>query len=446
MRYFAHLILLSLFSSGPILHAQPPNIYQILSQEREALQCRYDLIHQARKEICLSTYALKNDAIGFATLQLLIDAAERGVSVRLLLDDFDNHLPDCLLRYLEERGVHTKVFNIRNWLKFRTIIEHMHGKMLITDMHTLIVGGRNLAERYYLLDSTSNFLDREVYVVSDSAVQQAHRHFDVLWNNPKLSARKDGSLTDEKRLCWQGVLERAPDTVQKRLHLATVGKKKWDAGSKKAAQPVHFIHDNYTYKQRRKGRHQWRAHKDQQATDELIALVSKAQHTLDIENPYFVPTRRWRQALKQCLKRGVKIRLVTNSSYTNDLPIEEAVYLNRRARALRSGIEIWEYRGSKMLHTKAMVIDGHISTIGSYNLEKLSHKFNSEVMVWVDDPRIAKEHTLLMNSVLKISIQVGKKSKASNSDLPTPSKTQRKRHRKVKFLRFTLAPFLGIII
>jgi len=445
MQHFAYLLVLLHCLSGPVISAQGPNTYRILSREREALQCRWDLIHQAQKEVLISTYALKNDAIGLATLQLLIKAAERGVSVHLLVDDFDNHLPDCLFSYLEERGVEAKVFNILNYLKFRTIVDRMHGKMLITDGKTLIVGGRNLADRYYSLDSTSNFLDREVYVLSDSTAQHARTHFEELWNNPKLSARKQAKLTDLQRKCWKEALEQTPGIVQKRLHLPPVSQKDWDAGFKKTTQPIHFIHDNYTFYQRRKGR-RWRARKDHQATTELIALVTKAQRTLDIENPYFIPTFRWRRTFKKSMERGVKIRLLTNSSYTNDLPIAEAVYLNRRARFLRTGIEIWEYRGVKMFHTKAMVIDGHISAIGSYNLDKLSHKHNSEVMVWVDDQQLAAEHADIMNSVLKTSVRVGDKTEASRNDLPKPSKTQQKRHRKVKFLRFTLAPLVGIVM
>lgn len=445
MRYYAQLLSCLLCLSGPILSAQAPNIYHILSREREALQCRWDLIHQAKKEVLISTYALKNDAVGFATLQLLIEAAERGVSVKLLVDDFDNHLPDCLFSYLEEQGVQTKVFNILNFLKFRTILDRMHGKMLITDGKTLIVGGRNLAERYYLLDSISNFLDREVYILSDSTAQHAKLHFEELWNNPKLSRQIRAPLTDAQRACWEGLMKKSPGIVQKRLHLALVSQKNWNIGRSETAQPIHFIHDNYTFYKRRRGS-RWRARKDYQATKELIALVAKAQSTLDIENPYFIPTYRWRRTFKKSLEKGVKIRLLTNSSYTNDLPIAESVYLNRRARALRTGIEIWEYHGVKMFHTKCMVIDGHISAIGSYNLDKLSHKHNSEVMVWVNDQQLASEHSSLMNIALKTSVRIGDKQGTRAKDLPRPSKAQRKRHRKVQFLRFTLAPLAGIFM
>lgn len=445
MHLYTYIFAIFLWLSSALLSAQNPNIYHILNRERESLQCRWDLIQQAQKEILLSTYSIKDDAIGLGTLQLLIQAAERGVSVQLLLDDFDNGLPNCLLTYLEERGVRTKVFNILNPFKIRTLVDRMHGKMLIVDQKRLIVGGRNLAEKYFMLDTTSNFLDREVLVVSDSTAQHARMHFKELWNNPKLSGRKRSTPTAAQRVCWQNSLKGALASVQKRLYLAPIGQKDWTLGVKNTAQPVQFIHDNYTYYQKRKGR-RWRARKDRQATNELIALVSKADSTVFIENPYFIPTRRWRKAIKSSLARGVKIRLLTNSSYTSDLPSVQAVYRNRRARALRAGVEIWEYRGTKMLHTKAMIIDGQVSAIGSYNLELLSHKFNAEVMVWVDDPLIAAEHHTKMEQVLKRSVQVGVKTSGPPKKLPSPSKIQRKRHRKVQLMRFTFAPLLGIIL
>ncbi len=306
-------------------------------------------------------------------------------------------------------------------------------------------GGRNLTEKYFLLDSINNFLDREVYIVSNSTAEHAREHFNELWNNPKLSGRKQSPLSDSQMICWKVALEKAPLELQKALQLAPIGQKDWNTGFKKTTQPVHFIHDNYTYYQRRKGR-RWRTRKDRQATTQLISLVSKADSCIDFENPYFIPTYRWRSALKKCLKRGVKIRLLTNSSYTNDLPIIQAVYLNRRARILRSGIEIWEYHGPKMLHTKAILIDNHISAIGSYNLELFSHKFNSEVMVWVDDPQLAVEHGRFMKSALQKSVRLGDKSANSGKNLPPPDRTQRKRHRKTQILRFTLAPLLGLLL
>jgi putative cardiolipin synthase len=442
MRNVFYLLAFYLFFSGPALSAQRPvHIYRILHQERDALQCRLDLIRQAKQEILLSTYAIEEDVIGLATLQLLLEAARRGVSVRLLIDDFGSGLSECLLGYLEEQGVQAKVFNKFHLLKFRQNARRMHGKMLITDRKTLIVGGRNLKEEYYLLDSLSNFLDREVYVRSDSAVAEARRHFDNVWNHPKLSKRPGARLPEEQRQCWQQALQAAPDSLQGRLGLALPGRRDWNDGVKPAASAVEFIHDNFRLPLGRK--RGWRMRKDRQATNELIGLVSKARHTIDIENSYYLPTRRWRRALKECLDRGVKIRLLTNSGYSTDVPFIQAVYRLRRGASLRAGMEIWEYRGHKMMHTKAMVIDGHISVIGSYNLDKLSHQYNTEVATWVDDRALATQHARLMDNILTRSVRVGE---APGPGVPAPTKIQRKRYRLYQVFRFTLAPLANWIL
>ncbi|MEO6037974.1 MAG: phospholipase D-like domain-containing protein, partial [Saprospiraceae bacterium] len=178
----------------PTLPAQ--HTYRILNDEREALQCRIDLIQKAKSEILLSTFIIKDDVLGGTMLQLLIDAAKRGVTVRVMVDDFGNHLSSDLLVYLAEQGVENRVFNIKKIGKFRTMVDRMHGKMLITDRQQFIVGGRNLKQQYYNLDSISNFLDREVYVRDTAAVNAARAHFYDIWTYPKIIGRKTAKLTD----------------------------------------------------------------------------------------------------------------------------------------------------------------------------------------------------------------------------------------------------------
>ena len=425
----------ALLFSGALL-AQRPDYYRILAGERESLQCRMDLMRRAEREILLSTYAIDPDVVGLATLARLAEAAGRGVKVQVLLDDFGSHLDPCLLRYLGERGVSVRVYHKFSLLRLGKTNKRMHGKMLITDRRHLLVGGRNLKDEYYTLDTVSNFLDREVLVAADSAAAQAAAHFATLWQNPKLTERKTDPLTDEQRRCWQTAMARAPDTLQQRLRMAVFGRRDWLAGLKPAAGRVQFIHDNFVNEVVTGPR------KDLRSTRQLIDLVEQAGRTIDIENSYFLPPRPWRRAFRNAIKRGVKIRVLTNSSYTTDVPLVQAVYRLRRARYERMGLELWEYRGAKMLHTKAIVIDGVRTTIGSYNLDRQSFKNNTEVGVWVDDKPAAAQHKQLMDRVLQQSRAVGE---AVPPNLPPPSKIQRKRHRLGQIFRWTLAPLVGWI-
>ena len=425
-----------------VLPAQ--HTYRILNDERESLQCRIDQMQQADQEILLTTFIIKDDLIGRSTLQMLIDAAERGVQVRMIVDDLGNRLPSDLLAYLAERGVENRIFNITRYYKFRTMVDRMHGKMLITDQRQFIIGGRNLKEEYYNLDSTSNFLDREVYVRDTGAVGTARRHFYDVWNYPRVSGKKEGKLTDERRSYWRKSLREAPGILRQRLRISLESERKWHQGAVSAKQPVHFIHDGFYEKKGKKTVR--RRRKDHQCTEAMLALIAGAQRTIDIENAYFIPTRSWTRALKAAHKRGVRLRLLTNSGYTSDVPMVQAVYQMKRGRYKRWGVEIWEFRGQKMVHTKAFVIDSAISLIGSYNLESKSQNFNTEVAAWVKDPRLAAEHTRLMENNLQRSVQFRGKVKETRADVPPLTKIQKKRQRKANFFQYTLAPLASFFI
>ena len=432
---YRFLVLAGLFLSTTTVRAQ--HIYRILNDERDALQCRVDLIQQAKTEILLSTFIIKNDLIGKTVLQLLIDAAKRGVTVRVIVDDFGNKLPTDLLAYLAEQGVENQVFNIKHYYKFRTMVDRMHGKMLITEKQQFIVGGRNLKEEYYNLDSVSNFLDREVYVRDTGAVRTAARHFYDMWNYPVVVGKKTEKLTDEQRAFWRKSLQEAPSLLQKRVPIKLKTQRNWLQNVVPAKQPVQFIHDNFYKKDGIKTVR--RRRKDHQCTQEMLALVGNAKRTIDIENAYFIPTRSWWRALKSAHKRGVCIRLLTNSGYTSDVPMVQAVYQMKRKRFRRHGIEVWEFHGQKMVHTKAFVIDSSISLIGSYNLESKSQNFNTEVAAWVNEPRIAAEHIRLMENNLLRSVQFGSQIKKTKVEVPPFTKLQLKRHRKANFYQHTVA-------
>lgn len=420
------------------------DVYRILSNEREALRCRFELMNQAREEILLSTFIIKDDLIGLASLQLLIDAAQRGVLTRLLIDDFGNKLPYDLLLFLEENGVEVRIFNPTRLPEMRTVVDRMHGKMLITENRQLIVGGRNLKEDYFSLDAHNNFLDREVYVCGKGAVNSARTHFYTMWNYDQLTRRgRRDELTEKKRSFWYEAMKNAPDALCKRLFVVFDGNDDWSRGVPETSAPVLFLHDNFVKKVGKK--YVKHNRKDQNCTDSLIAFVNNAQKSIDIENAYFIPTKRWLKAFKAAHKRGVKIRVLTNSGYTNDVPIVQSVYQMKRKKYRKAGIELWEYQGQKMLHTKSMVIDSTFSVIGSYNLEIKSQNYNTEVAACVSDNSIAKANLNLLQNNLRHSLLVGSGQTVTEAPVLPPSKEQMKRKRKADRFTWALAPIADLV-
>lgn len=420
------------------------DLFRILSDEYSALTVRYNLIQEAKKEILFSTYIIKGDEIGFANLKMLADAAQRGVKVRMILDGLGNKLPADIMLYLADQGVQIKIFNKKQWTKPQTIFRRMHGKMLIVDGNFCLVGGRNVDNEYFRMDSVNNFLDREVLVRGDKAVEEARGHFNTMWNHKDICTDLKGTFRPDDRSRCQSLFDKSAEYVNRQLPLLRKLRITDTISTADAMRPcvnrVHFIYPNFTY--RKNGRISRPSRSDRRVTRELLKLIAAADSTLDIEAAYFLPTRLWLKALRAAHRRGVRIRVITNSSISNDVPLLQAIYSNRRNKYKRAGIELYEYCGRRMVHLKALTIDRHIALIGSYNLERKSEKFNTEVAAWVDDPFLAGKQETLFKKYLSNCKPYGGKCPATT---PEFSKEQKKRKKKVAWMRFTLAPIAGLI-
>ena len=442
MRFF--LFFLPAFGFNNLFAQEKGDLFRILSDEYSALTVRYNLLRDAQKEILFSTYIIKSDEIGFANLKMLVDAAQRGVKVRMILDGLGNKLPTDMLLYLADQGVEIKIFNKKNWVRPSTFVRRMHGKMLIVDGAYCLVGGRNIDNEYYRMDSTDNFLDREVLIRGDQALEKATIHFNAMWKHKVICTDLKGTFCPDDRGRCETLLDKSIKEVAHQLpslrKLRIADTISTADATRPTINPVQFMYSNFTYG--KNGRIRRSSHFDRRVTRELLKLVAATDSTLDIEAAYFLPTRRWLKALRDAHRRGVRIRVITNSSVSNDVPLMQAVYSNRRKRYKRAGIELYEYYGTRMVHLKTLTIDHRIALIGSYNLERRSEKFNTEVAAWVDDPFQAGKQQVLFEKYLRNCKPYGEKYTATS---PVFSDEQKKRKRKVAWMRFTLAPIAGLI-
>lgn len=416
------------------------DVFRILDHEKEALQCRIDMTERVQSELLISTYIIKQDDIGLGMLQLLVEAAARGVKVRLILDSFGSELSPSLLVFLNEKGVEVRLFNRARLLEWRTFMDRMHGKVLIADIENMIVGGRNLTEEYFELDPIGNFLDREAYTNNKKVAADVRNHFYTLWNNRKLTAVQNNNyLTNEKREYWQKSLSNAWVSLQKRAQVTPNSATDWtDVPS------TTNIYATYDYFVRKiDGRIEPSGRKNRRGTRQLIALIDSAKYSIDIENPYFHPTPRWDRAFKRATKRGVKIRLLTNSECTNDVLVMQAVYRRARPQYLKMGMQIWEYEGDKRLHTKSFIVDTLFTVIGSYNIHPISEKNNTEVCLWVKDTTVSAQNLRIMNkNLLSAKVIQANPINLSNRYFETNAKCAKKSI-IVDIFVHTLAPLLG---
>ncbi len=421
------------------------DLFRILSDEYSALTVRNNLLRDAKKEILFCTFIIKSDEIGYANLKMLIDAAQRGVKVKMILDGLGNQLPTDILLYLADQGIEIKIFNKKNWTRPSTIVRRMHGKMLIVDGTYCVVGGRNIDNEYFRMDSLDNFLDRDVLIRGKEALDKAGLHFNAMWRHTFICTDLKGVFPPDDRRRCEALLDKNFREVTRQLpmlrKLRVLDTISTADATRPTIHPVQFIYPNYTYG--KNGRIRRASHFDRRVTRELLKLVAAADSTLDIEAAYFLPTRRWFKALRAAHRRGVRIRVITNSAVSNDVPLMQAVYSNRRKRYKRAGIELYEYYGTRMVHLKTLTIDHRIALIGSYNLERKSEKFNTEVAAWVDDPFQAGKQQVLFEKYLRNCMPYGGKYPATS---PALSEEQKKRKRKVAWMRFTIAPIAGLVL
>lgn len=410
---------------------------RVLYEPKDALQCRVDLIRQAKKEILLSYFIIVDDLSGSVVLNLLAEASKRGVVVRILLDKNGSKITATMKALLNKNGVELHRFDLKNKAVER-IYHGLHEKMLITDGEFLIVGGRNIQDPYYGMSKKYNLVDYDLLTNADSVLYEARLHFYSLWADEKLSSPVPIPVIKPKREARHlKKLSLYKSEIQSKFGIRLDSSINWRSGYQMNQSDVGFIHDDFFIK---RGKKYYKTDiKDEGSTSALIEMVEQAKKTIFIENPYFIPTKKWTNALCAASNRGVRICLLTTSMMTNDLPIRYAGYRHRREKILNDGIEIWEFQGHLRFHGKTILVDSQMLVVGSYNIHLPSVRYNTEVAVWTKYKKAVNRHINVWNNRLENCIQIGPNNKPIHrpeKKFPKPTLWLRT---KTNFLRYTVA-------
>jgi putative cardiolipin synthase len=353
-------------------------------------------------------------------VQRLIAAADRGVRVRLLLDD--NNLGEdremaalCIHPNIEVRVFNPFKYRAR-WARlpqyavnFDRMIHRMHNKIFIVDNEVAIIGGRNIGNTYFNLDPASNFRDFDLLMVG-AVTDQASTAFDEYWNSawsiPATAlVRKDPSPTDFETL-----------RIQMEARVKTIDGLEKENSSRK----IEYLRELETQKDAlvwakgeviseppRKIQHF--SHETTFVSDRLAEEWEKTKSELLIECAYLVPTRQVDRALRALREQGVAVKIMTSALEASDVTMVYTAYTHHRRALLRAGIELYEYKGqpaltrsertwyrrprlsSSALHSKAIVFDRQRVWIGSFNLDPRSVSLNTEIAVLVQSDHLAAQ-------------------------------------------------------
>ncbi|NBB93201.1 MAG: phospholipase D family protein [Gammaproteobacteria bacterium] len=381
----------------------------------DAFAARYLLAHAAERTLDVQYYIWGDDLTGTLMLHALLEAADRGVRVRLLLDDNGIEGLDRRLAALARHDrIEIRLFNplaLRwpRWVNyltdFRRINRRMHNKSFTADNHATIVGGRNIADEYFAASTGLLFADLDVLAVGQ-VVGSVSDDFDRYWNNelawpietlvdlldegdPVAGLRRDaaGIADDHRAVAYLDNFEQSrfiERFLDGRLDML------WGRAELLSDDPRKILD-----KPGPKG----------PLGDQLQATIGLPKARIFVVSPYFVPTRTGAQLFADLARSGVEVVVLTNSLEATDVAAVHSGYSRYRKRLLRAGVKLYEMqrlsgqermRGTgplgssgSSLHAKTFAVDGKRVFVGSFNFDPRSARLNTEMGLLIDSPRLA---------------------------------------------------------
>jgi cardiolipin synthase C len=398
---------------GPLLVEYPGKTGALLLTDGvDAFAARALAAQQAGRSLDMMYYIWHDDLAGRLLAQEAWSAANRGVRVRLLLDDINlDGLDEKLATLDSHENIEVRLYNpFRNRKGIGRILEmaqrifslnhRMHNKAWIADNRAAVVGGRNIGSEYYGAGDEVNFRDLDLLLFGP-AVTEVSAIFDRYWNSEAVvplatltSAKADRI---EATLAWFEDEVASPE-AQRYLRRVAVSPSVRDYAGKRLepfwSDRIHLVSDPPS-KQQDDDQSDWLVHR-------IVRDLSSAKHKALIISPYFVPGPEATAALVGMKTKDMTVGVVTNSLAANDVPAVYGAYRPYRDALVRGGVHVYELRaqghpdsvlfgsGGASLHTKAYSVDDTHGFIGSFNLDPRSAYLNTEMGVIFDDPALAR--------------------------------------------------------
>jgi putative cardiolipin synthase len=388
--------------------------FSLLNHGREAFIIRLALADLAERSLDMQYYSWEGDTTGRIIVDRVMKAADRGVKVRLLVDDPFHKSSDSVKAALDAHpNVSIRLFNpltYRTWsaldfiFDFGRVNRRMHNKLMIADNAAAIVGGRNIGDIYFGVNTIANYRDLDVLAVGP-IVRDLSEVFDRFWNSPSTvlipvivdrayeAADLDAVLVqlgeaiaaaDYPYPIDQDLDELAAQSAELRDNLV------WAHGRVIADDPETIVRGT--------------------DSDHVVAFirerVAQLKKELLVESPYFVLPAGAQATVRTLNDRNVRVRVLTNSLASNDMLPAHAGYAKTRRRLLENGMELYELRpdtdafrpgwsllsgrSPAALHTKAMAFDREAVFIGSFNLDPRSAVINTEAGLYIESPELAE--------------------------------------------------------
>ena len=413
-------------------HPNKAGVY-VLDKGEDALIARAWLADYAKQTIEVQYFIWSDDNIGTLASEALLRAADRGVKVRVIVDDLLIKAPDqTLLALALHPNIDIKIYNPQHSVgvpfhkrllnivtDFRGVNQRMHDKTFIVDGAIAITGGRNMATEYFDYNHSYNFRDRDVLLLG-KGVALIESSFNRFWKST-LSAKvenlydgigifqKNVQVEDKQvKQIYQSLHDYAQSKTNFSAHLRGMISHIPDAFNAISKQVIWTdvsIISDLPGKNAVAG-----LHGGGQSTLALVKLLNQAQKQIIIQSPYLVMSDKAISLFQSAIDRGVKVHINTNSLAATDNIQAFSGYRNHREQLLKMGVNIYEYKPNPLIkkqliaasilaekrsptfaiHAKTMVIDSETVFIGTFNFDPRSENLNTEIGVVIHNPDLAE--------------------------------------------------------
>jgi putative cardiolipin synthase len=397
-----------------------------------SLDTRLQLAQRATTSLDVQYYQFENDPTGRLLITALRDASIRGVRVRLLVDDLYTTHTDALFRGLAAfPNIEVHLFNPfccargrglvgrfgASLFDFGRLNHRMHNKLFIADGVMAVIGGRNIADEYFLRSEIANFVDMDAFVMG-AAVKELSSIFDRYWNSEvvypiELIGEPLGNLEARRHFLDQTLENQAPAAPIEMPTTDVLGygplSEDFDAGqvglqwgiARAFADPPEKLLSETP-----------KVAFETSVTNGVMMQVWQAKSELVITSPYMIPGHDGVESFEMLQKNKVKVTVVTNSLAATDEPLVHNGYSKYRPAMLKAGVDLYELsptltqstkrlgmfgKSLGRLHAKTAVIDRHLVFVGSMNLDPRSASANTELGMFIESPALAKELLRVIN-------------------------------------------------
>lgn len=401
--------------------------FSIIPVGAEGFLIRMQMINAAERTLDLQYFIFHGDETGALLTDAVLRAADRGVRVRVLVDDGETAAGDEQISALAAHAsVEIRIFNpfaYRGHIQLIRIAElllnyarlnyRMHNKLLVVDNAMALMGGRNIGDQYFQIDPELQFADDDVFVAGPVA-QQLSGTFDEFWNSslsiPAQALSKEDSshaaLAEQRQDLGAPSLQLRADGFDYAGLIATGEPFQALLSGRRPLvwAPTLLASDSPDKKRVESGERVGRLMRRTVAN-----ATSAAQSELLMVTPYFIPGKEGMQMFAELRRRGVRVRVLTNSLESSTVTVAQSGYMHFRKPLLADGVDIFEIRsllgdahgsgqtaaisrfGNYSLHAKLFVIDRKRVYIGSMNFDQRSMHLNTEVGLIIDSPELAAQ-------------------------------------------------------